>query len=141
MKVVEYARSFIGTMYLWGGCSPLGWDCSGVIQEILAYAGVDPVGDQTAQTLYNHFLITGDTERTGAGALVFYGRSKSAITHVAMMTSDYTVFELGGGDHTCTDISVSAKKAAFGRERPLNKRKDIQAIIMPNYPNWTKESA
>lgn len=145
MRVVSYARSFLGVLYLWGGNSPKGWDCSGFVQELLAMCGIDPVGDQTAQSLYNHFLTHGevvsfdDSPYEFAGALVFYGRTKSTISHVAMMTSNYTIIEAGGGDSTCVDAETSARKGAFVRERPISIRKDIQSIIMPNFPDWVKD--
>lgn len=136
MKVVEYARHFIGTMYLWGGCSPLGWDCSGYLQEVLAYAQVDPKGDQSAQTLFDYFSKNGTISEPLPGALVFYGISTSKIYHISMCTSEDTVIEAGHGDSLCVDVKVSAQKGAFVRERHISNRKDIVAILMPNYPEW-----
>ena len=40
-KVVNLARSFVGTPYKWGGTSPSGFDCSGFLQYIYAKIGVD----------------------------------------------------------------------------------------------------
>lgn len=33
-KMISYARSFIGTKYVWGGSTPKGFDCSGFIQYV-----------------------------------------------------------------------------------------------------------
>jgi cell wall-associated NlpC family hydrolase len=33
-KMISYARSFIGTKYVWGGSTPKGFDCSGFIHYI-----------------------------------------------------------------------------------------------------------
>lgn len=138
MRVIEYARSFLGTPYLWAGSSPQGWDCSGFIQEVLSFAGVDPKGDQTAQALLNHFIIHGKKE-IGAGSLCFYGKDKASITHVSMMTSDFTIIEAGGGNELCTDLKVSANKGAFVRERPVTHRSDLVLTLRPNYPSWVYE--
>jgi cell wall-associated NlpC family hydrolase len=138
MNLISYARSFIGTPYIWGGSSPDGFDCSGLVQEILSYSGVDPIGDQTAQDLYNHFAKHGVVSLPKAGALVFYGKTISDIRHISMCTSENTVIEAGGGDSTCTTKEIANKKGAFVRERPITHRKDIVAIIMPNYPAWVR---
>lgn len=33
-EMISYARTFIGTKYVWGGSTPKGFDCSGFIQYI-----------------------------------------------------------------------------------------------------------
>jgi len=138
MRIIQYARLFLGTPYLWGGSSPQGWDCSGFIQEVLSFAGVDPKGDQTAQDLMNHFIRHGTELRT-PGALCFYGKDKKSIAHVAMMTSDNTVIEAGGGNELCIDLKVSANKSAFVRERPITHRSDLILTLRPEYPKWVLE--
>jgi hypothetical protein len=39
-SIVENARSFVGTPYVWGGTSPRGFDCSGFVQYVYARAGI-----------------------------------------------------------------------------------------------------
>ncbi|WP_428474245.1 C40 family peptidase [Photobacterium indicum] len=34
-KMINYARRFVGTKYIWGGSTPKGFDCSGFIQYIV----------------------------------------------------------------------------------------------------------
>ena len=138
MALIEYAKTFLGIPYLWGGKSSQGFDCSGFIQEVLAFAGIDPDGDQNAQSYYNHFLIRGLSNAKTAGALVFYGKDNKSITHISMMINDSQIIEAGGGDHTTLTKEVAQAQRAFVRVRPVTRRKDIIAIILPLYPTWLK---
>ena len=40
-KLVKLAQSFVGTPYEWGGTSPNGFDCSGLVQYVYHKMGVD----------------------------------------------------------------------------------------------------
>lgn len=33
-SVVSYAKEFLGTTYVWGGCTPTGFDCSGFVYYV-----------------------------------------------------------------------------------------------------------
>jgi cell wall-associated NlpC family hydrolase len=38
-SVVAYAHTFLGTPYVWAGCSPKGFDCSGFVHYVYAHFG------------------------------------------------------------------------------------------------------
>lgn len=40
-KVVEFTRKFLGCNYIWGGASPKGFDCSGLIYYVFTQSGYD----------------------------------------------------------------------------------------------------
>jgi hypothetical protein len=103
-----------GCPYVWGGkgLQLWGWpgmqnhtfgmpvfDCSGLVTFALWRAGgPDWRGSHNAQVLHDaSTLVT--TPR--AGNLLFYGRSTSAVTHVAvLLSSELTLkIEAAGGDH------------------------------------------
>jgi cell wall-associated NlpC family hydrolase len=118
--------------YRWSGDDPiLGFDCSGGVQEILATMGLDPEGDQTAQQLYNHFLSRHTPREFGPGSLAFYGKSLTEITHIAIGISPKLIFEFGGGDARTIDEPSAARQNAYGRIRPLNRRRDLVAVLTP----------
>jgi len=130
---IAYAMSFVGTPYKWGGSNPIeGMDCSGFVQEVLASVGLDPSGDQTAQSLYNHFKITGTSEIV-PGAIVFFGKDTKTITHVAFCIDALHCIEAGGGGSRTVTRDDASKHNAFIRVRPIIHRKDIQAVILPKY--------
>lgn len=130
----RYALAFIGIPYIWGGNNPLeGFDCSGFVQEVLASVGMDPPGDQTADTLYRMLKDEyGITEEPGPGALVFFGTGERII-HVGFCLTDKIMIEAGGGGRSCRDRDSAAKKGAFVRIRPIHRRRDIVSFVMPNY--------
>jgi cell wall-associated NlpC family hydrolase len=132
--LIQYALSFVGKEYRWGGDDPIhGWDCSGLVQELLASVGMDPPGDQTAQALFDHFEKVSEWNRYGAGALVFYGKSVREITHVAMMVDSYRIIEAGGGGSATVSSEVAARQNAYVRIRHISRRKDIVALLRPRY--------
>jgi cell wall-associated NlpC family hydrolase len=132
--LLRYALSFVGLPYIWGGDDPiLGFDCSGLVQEILASAGMDPPGDQTAQGLYNFFEKTSAYNKYGLGALAFYGESVTKITHVAFMIDTYRVVEAGGGGSSSKTANDAAKLNAYVRVRLVKHRKDLVAVLKPTY--------
>lgn len=130
----NYAIQFVGRPYRWGGDDPMqGFDCSGFIQELLASVGLDPSGDQTAQSLFNHFEKNARWNEHECGALVFFGESVLKITHVAMMIDRYRIVEAGGGGSKTTSEEAASAQNAYIRVRHLKGRKDVVAIIRPWY--------
>lgn len=132
--VVDYAMSFLGLPYIWGGDDPIkGFDCSGLVQEILSSVGMDPPGDQTAQALYNYFEGKSTHNAFSAGAIAFYGKSVREITHVAFMIDSYRIIEAGGGgSHTLTKEDAALQNA-FIRIRLRTNRKDFLCTLKPQY--------
>lgn len=130
----EVALSCLNVPYIWGGNNPLsGMDCSGFAQWCLQSVGMDPKGDQTAQALYRAFIEKGLVGQKGLGALAFYGRSLTSISHVALMLNDWQVIEAGGGGSRCKTPEIAAQKGAMVRIRPLLARSDLRVVIMPLY--------
>jgi len=84
--IVERARGMLGVPYLWGGTTPLGFDCSGLVQRLYGHFGVFLPRDADLQkraieTSWGGF-------ESEPGDLYFFGREKA--THVGI--------SLGGGD-------------------------------------------
>lgn len=133
-----YALQFIGINYKWGGNNALeGFDCSGYLQEILSAVGMDPPGRDTAQSLYDHFVKNGTIKVSPKESdIIFYGTSTSGINHIAYCMNETQILEAGSGNSQTTSMDMAIKQSAVVRIRPYDRRKDIVAIISPNYPDW-----
>lgn len=134
--LTSVALSLLNTPYKWAGKSPMeGLDCSGLVQILLKSAGEDLPGDQRAQDYFNWFSESGRGEYGAlkCGALVFFGKSASQITHVGMLLDQYRFIEAGGGDSTTLTVSDAIAKRAFVRISVLSSRKDVVSIIRPRY--------
>lgn len=133
-KLLKYAMSFVGRPYIWGGDDPMrGFDCSGLVQEILASTGLDPAGDQNAQALYNHFEKVGSVDTWGPGALAFFGKDARNITHIGFCVDQYRMIEAGGGGSKTLTEQDAVKQNAYVRMRLIKNRKDLVAVIKPRY--------
>ena len=131
--LIQYAHSFLGKPYIWGGDDPiLGFDCSGLVQELLASVGMDPPGDQTAHNLYMHFINEPHTSKAKAGSLAFFG-PRPKVTHVGFMIDKWRMVEAGGGGSRTKTVADAAAQNAYIRIRPIHRRTDLIAIIHPNY--------
>lgn len=141
----QFLLTYLHKPYIWGGDDPIkGLDCSGLVQELLAPLGLDPVGDQTAQGLFNHYSKVGIPQillRNGnwsgyTGALVFFGKHIDSITHIAMMLTPTVIIEAGGGGSRTNTEQDAINQNAFIRLRPFGQRKDIVAVVKPMQFNW-----
>lgn len=82
--ILDSAFAFIGLTYLWGGTSPAGFDCSGLVHYCYRQAGVVVPRDADAQAAATTPVARGAEER---GDLYFFGASIGAITHVGFVTA------------------------------------------------------
>lgn len=135
MTLTEYLKHFIGMPYVWAGdgTGPKhhGFDCSGLVLEGLYALGLYTGKDTTAQGIYN-FLSASDAwfscpvDKAGDGDIVFFGKSVSKITHVAVALGNGLMIEAGGGGSKCTTASNST---GFVRVRPISNRKDCISVL------------
>ncbi len=79
-QVVETAKQYIGTPYVYGGSSPSGFDCSGFTKYIYSLYGVD-LNRTSYSQVNNGYNVA--YENMQAGDLVFF-RSGSGISHVGI---------------------------------------------------------
>ena len=76
VELEELARRFLGIPYLWGGGSSYGFDCSGFVQRLCGYFGLDLPRDSEQQEQCGKRLEIDDlreeSERLKSGDLIFF---------------------------------------------------------------------
>lgn len=128
---VEYGMRFIGKWYKWGGDDPSGFDCSGLVIEILKATGVlDRSVDMTAQGLYNTFKPF-PTKNPRAGCLVFWQNMAGKVIHVEMMVSTELALGASGGGSRTRTVEDAIKQNAFIKVRPAATREGIVGFFDP----------
>lgn len=84
-RLVEAARTWLGTPYQWGGCTPRGIDCSCFVQHVYATLGVN-VPRTTVTQVAVETVISRDQLRVGDS--IFYDNTCTGCgpnpTHVGM---------------------------------------------------------
>lgn len=85
-SVVRTAHRFLGVPYQWGGVSPKGIDCSGLIQTVFRLHGVSLPRDARDQYRWakKETYVLQDLEDIQFGHLIFFGESARKINHVGM---------------------------------------------------------
>lgn len=84
--IQERARELLGIPYLWGGRTPAGLDCSGLVQMILAEQGIQVPRDAGDQERAGRPLTR--RGRPGPGDLAFFGPPGAPAAHVGVMVGD-----------------------------------------------------
>lgn len=85
--VIDYAYTYLGTPYAWGGSSYSGTDCSGFIMAVFGEFGYSL--SHSAQAQYNRSTAVSSAERQPGDLVFFSSYDTSGIDHVGIY--------LGGG--------------------------------------------
>ena len=89
---LAFGKRFLGTPYTWGGTTPLGFDCSGLVQRIFREHGVLLKRNSYEQAFQDPQLIPVSFEALRPGDLLFFG-TEDKIDHEAMWLGDGMVLQ------------------------------------------------
>ncbi|WP_102692952.1 C40 family peptidase [Rummeliibacillus pycnus] len=92
-SIVETAKQYLGTPYVYGGTTPSGFDCSGFTRYVYAKHGIDLPRTSRAQRAAVKY-----TSNPQPGDLVFFNVGGGAITHVAIYAGNGMLVH-AAGDH------------------------------------------
>lgn len=109
--ILEYASSFLGVPYVWGGISPEGFDCSGFTQYVFSHFGVTlPRVSQEQQNVGK--LISRDDLQPGD--LVFFG---TPAHHVGIYVGNGKMID---APHSGAVIRIQSLNSDFTYGRRVN---------------------
>jgi gamma-D-glutamyl-L-lysine dipeptidyl-peptidase len=113
-------RHFAGTAYQWGGITPWGADCSGLVQTIFGLHGVPLPRDSSQQAAAGLPVPLSPEALFAADLLFFSDRPDRRITHVAISLGGPRLVHLalGRGGYRVEDLSDNGDpyvKALVGR--------------------------
>ena len=137
-QFVTYCKEFVGLPYVWGGDGPDSYDCSGLVQKLLARLGMDPEGDQTAQDLYRHFKEYGAATpvlEPVVGTLLFFGKP-ARIGHVGIALDSLQMIEAARGGPEVTSVEIALEIGAKVAVNPISRRRDLVSALKPVGLPW-----
>lgn len=117
--VMDYARQFVGLRYLWGGLSPWGFDCSGLVHFSYRAAGFVVPRDASAQHAACTPVPSGGEE---TGDLYYFASDGGRVTHVGFVAGEQMMLhapEGGGGLIEQAPMGPKRRQSLIGAGRLL----------------------
>ncbi len=85
-QIVETAKKYLGVRYVYGGASPSGFDCSGLVYYVLKSVGISAYRTPADQYKMGTYVEKSDLQ---PGDIVFFQNTyKSGISHVGIYVGD-----------------------------------------------------
>ena len=146
-KMIEFARTFLGTPYLWGGTSTKAVDCSGLTKTIYYSGGVIMTRDASGQFRYgDEISIENPCETLIPCDLLFFGSvkdGKKQITHTGMYIGDTEFIHAPGSgmviinsfDSTRTNYSEHLLSILQGARR-VNGYTEGKGLQQVSHNSW-----
>lgn len=92
-NMVQTAKNFIGTPYVWGGTSPNGFDCSGFIQFVYQEQNISI--PRTVRDIWN---FASPIEQPSIGDLVFFETYQPGPSHLGIYLGDGNFIHAGSSN-------------------------------------------
>jgi hypothetical protein len=117
--IADLARQYLGVMYEWGGESPSGFDCSGLVKYVYGLKGI-----QLPRTTYNQIQIgySVSPDKLRPGDLVFFDTDRST------KGPDHVGIYIGGGKfihaaRTGSPVKISSLADSYYMDRWMGGRR------------------
>ncbi|MGC8594221.1 MAG: NlpC/P60 family protein [Candidatus Kryptoniota bacterium] len=116
----DTASRFLGVSYVWGGRSAKGFDCSGFIQTVFRFVGIELPRDASMQYLAGR-PSKKNPQNLSSGDLVFFSYNGKNISHVGLY--------IGGRRKEFIHSSGYVKIGSFDRRSKLFDDKLFKAFV------------
>lgn len=113
--LVETARSWVGTPYLWGGRTREGADCSGLVQAVFSMHGIRLPRDSVDQLRAGPEVGgVGDASARRPGDLLFFGEDRGSVHHVALWAGGGRILHAADGNGAVAEEDLSEGSGPAG---------------------------
>jgi cell wall-associated NlpC family hydrolase len=89
-----WAIKYVKSPYLWGGRSPFGIDCSGLVQNVFRMCGYSLPRDAAQQAKSGQ--VVNFIAEAKSGDLLFFDNAEGLITHVGIFVGDHQIIHASG---------------------------------------------
>jgi cell wall-associated NlpC family hydrolase len=110
-SVLAVAARYLGVPYVYGGTTPLGWDCSGATSYIFRQLGIDIPRTANDQMLASTRVSRSEAK---AGDLVFF-LSGGRAYHVGIFAGGNMMYDAQRTGKTFTKRDIYSSSVVFGR--------------------------
>jgi gamma-D-glutamyl-L-lysine dipeptidyl-peptidase len=93
-SLIDTALMYLNAPYLWGGKTPFGVDCSGLVQMVYKINGYSLFRDASQQATQGEVLSF--IEESEAGDLAFFDNDEGNIVHVGILLNDNYIIHAHG---------------------------------------------
>lgn len=124
-SLVEIGMKYLNSPYLWGGRTLMGIDCSGFVQQVFKFHGIQLARDAWQQAELGQTLLLPSEAR--AGDLAFFDNAEGRIIHVGLIIDDRHIIHASGQ----VRIDILDQEGIFNKElgRYTHKLRLIKRII------------
>jgi hypothetical protein len=93
-SIIEDAMLFLNAPYLWGGKTPFGTDCSGLMQTVFTVNGIALLRDAAQQATQGETISLFDEAEPAD--LIFFDNEEGKIVHVGLLTEKNKIVHASG---------------------------------------------
>jgi cell wall-associated NlpC family hydrolase len=105
--ILTQARQYLGAVYVWGGLSPYGLDCSGLVHLVWRHFGVVVPRDASEQA-----LVGTPVAEEEPGDLYFFAYPGRPIHHVGIVVEPGRMIHASSVTHRVVEEALSADRQA-----------------------------